>query len=135
MSHINGTNNDDTIVGTDGDDKINAKAGDDSVKGGSSSNGPLGLVVTDEDLSLTIVGVMTLTGEASLLKKNRIQTLPLAALIQQTTKSFAGRMSFALYRRHFEIVRAPELRDLAYLLRYQVYAHEHGFEKPGWSLS
>ena len=55
-----------------------------------------------------------------------------AALIQQTTKSFAGRMSFALYRRHFEIIRAdtPELRDLAYLLRYQVYAHEHGFEKP-----
>ena len=38
-----------------------------------------------------------------------------AALIQQTTKSFAGRMSFALYRRHLEIIRAdtPELRDLA----------------------
>jgi len=55
-----------------------------------------------------------------------------ASLIQQTAKSFAGRMSFALYRRHFEIIRAdtPELRDLAYLLRYQVYAHEHGFEKP-----
>jgi N-acyl amino acid synthase of PEP-CTERM/exosortase system len=55
-----------------------------------------------------------------------------AALIQQTTKSFAGRMSFALYRRHFEIIRAdtPELRDLVYLLRFQVYAHEHGFEKP-----
>ena len=55
-----------------------------------------------------------------------------AALIQQTTKSVAGRMSFALYRRHFEIIRAdaPELRDLAYLLRFQVYAHEHGFEKP-----
>ena len=68
----------------------------------------------------------------STMKKNRIQTLALAALIQQITKSFAGRMSFALYRRHFEIVRAdtPELRDLAYLLRYQVYAHEHGFEKP-----
>ena len=55
-----------------------------------------------------------------------------AALIEQTTKSFAGRMSFALHRRRFEIIRAdtPELRDLAYLLRYQVYAHEHGFEKP-----
>ena len=55
----------------------------------------------------------------STMKKNRVRTLPLAALIQQITKSFAGRMSFALYRRHFEIVRAdtPELRDLAYLLR------------------
>ena len=54
------------------------------------------------------------------------------ALIQQTTKSLAGRMSFALYRRHFEIIRAntPDLRELAYLLRYQVYVHEHGFEKP-----
>ena len=38
-----------------------------------------------------------------------------AALIEQTTKSFARRMSFVLYRRHFEIIRAdtPELRDLA----------------------
>ena len=55
-----------------------------------------------------------------------------AALIHETTKSFAGRMSFALYRRHFEIIRADtaELRELAYLLRYQVYVHEHGFEKP-----
>ena len=55
-----------------------------------------------------------------------------ATLIQQTTKSFAGRMSFALYRRHFEIIRAdePDLRDLAYLLRFQVFVHEHGFENP-----
>jgi len=54
-----------------------------------------------------------------------------AALIQQATKSVAGRMSIAFYRRHFEIIRAgtPELRELAYLLRYQVYVHEHGFER------
>ena len=54
------------------------------------------------------------------------------ALIGQTTKSVAGRLSLAVYRRHFEIIQAdtPELRDLAYILRYQVYVHEHGFERP-----
>ena len=53
-------------------------------------------------------------------------------LLDQTTKSVAGRALLAIYRRHFEIIQADtaELRDLAYLLRYQVYVHEHGFEKP-----
>jgi len=53
-------------------------------------------------------------------------------LVQQTAKSFAGRVSFALYAKHFEIIRADtqELKELAYLLRYQVYVQEHGFEKP-----
>ena len=43
----------------------------------------------------------------------------------------AARLSYAVYRRYFEIVRAdtPELRDEVYRLRYQVYVEEHGFER------
>ena len=53
-------------------------------------------------------------------------------LVRQAGKSLTGRASFALYRRYFEIIRAdtPELRDLVYRLRFQVYAHERGFENP-----
>jgi len=51
---------------------------------------------------------------------------------QRLIESVAAWMSFVLYRRHFELVRANsgELRDLAYRLRYQVYAHERSFEDP-----
>ena len=52
-------------------------------------------------------------------------------LVQQTAKSLAGRVSFALYAKHFEIIRADteDLKELVYLLRFQVYVQEHGFEK------
>jgi len=51
---------------------------------------------------------------------------------QSLIKLLAAWTSFALFRRHFELVRADseDLRDLVYRLRYQVYAHEHGFESP-----
>jgi len=54
-----------------------------------------------------------------------------STLVRQTAKSLAGRVSFALYSKHFEIIRADtqDLKELAYLLRFQVYVQEHGFEK------
>jgi N-acyl amino acid synthase of PEP-CTERM/exosortase system len=54
-----------------------------------------------------------------------------SSLVRQTAKSLAGRVSFALYSKHFEIIRADtqDLKELAYLLRFQVYVQEHGFEK------
>ena len=54
-----------------------------------------------------------------------------STLVQQTAKSLAGRVSFALYAKHFEIIPADtqDLKELAYLLRFQVYVQEHGFEK------
>ena len=56
----------------------------------------------------------------------------LAGTTRRFIQSLAAWMSFVLYRRHFELVRADtdELRDLVYRLRYQVYAHERGFENP-----
>ena len=58
---------------------------------------------------------------------------PGTADAQRLIESAAAWISFVLYRRHFELVRAnsEELRDLVYQLRYQVYAHERGFENPG----
>ena len=54
-----------------------------------------------------------------------------AGALKQLMMPLAARLSYGLYQRYFEIIRAdtPELREEVYRLRYQVYVVEHGFEK------
>jgi len=55
----------------------------------------------------------------------------LAGTLKLLLMPFAARLSYGLYQRYFEIIRAdtPELREEVYRLRYQVYVLEHGFER------
>ncbi len=54
-----------------------------------------------------------------------------AGRLKQLLMPIAARLSYGVYQRYFEIIRAdtPELREEVYRLRYQVYVVEHGFEK------